>query len=95
VKNLYLNTDLGTLDRSDAPPVSAITPAWRARPSRELLGRRIRTVSIDDLSQPRKHGSGDRDLSQHKELRTARGRLRGALTLGSKGGNLHSDPGLG
>jgi hypothetical protein len=46
----------------------------------------------------RSHGSTGRVTgicSQHKELRTARGRLRGALTLGSKGGNLHSDPGLG
>ena len=73
LNNLYLNTDLGTLDLlGRITGIGDFTRVARDAIEIELLGRRIRAISLDDLITAREALGRDKDLIAAKELRAIR-----------------------
>jgi hypothetical protein len=75
--NLYLNTDLGTLDLvSRITGVGDYQRVAREAVEVELFGRRVRAISLDDLIAAKEALGRDKDLIAAKELRAIREKLR-------------------
>lgn len=78
LNNLYLNTDLGTLDLlGSITGIGDYARVARDAVEIELLGRRIRAISLDDLITAKEALGRDKDLLAAKELRAIRAKLRG------------------
>lgn len=78
LSNLYLNTDLGTLDLlGSITGVGDYTRVASNAIEIDLLGRRIRAISLDDLIAAKEALGRDKDLLVVKELRVIRDKLRG------------------
>jgi predicted nucleotidyltransferase len=76
--NLYLNTDLGTLDvLGSITGVGDYERVARNAVQIELFGRRVRAISLDDLIAAKEALGRDKDLITAKELRAIRKKLRG------------------
>jgi len=77
LNNLYLNTDLGTLDLlGNITGVGDYSRVARNAVEIELLGRRIRAISLDDLIAAKEALGREKDLIAAKELRAIRDTLR-------------------
>jgi len=77
--NLYLNTDLGTLDLlGSITGVGDFERVAHGAVTIELFGRRVRAISLDDLIAAKEALGRDKDLIAAKELRAIRETLRGA-----------------
>lgn len=75
--NLYLNTDLGTLDvLGTITGVGDYARVARDAVEVELFGRRVRAISLDDLIAAKEALGRDKDLIAAKELRAIREKLR-------------------
>ena len=75
--NLYLNTDLGTLDLlSRITGVGDYARVARDAVEVELFGRRVRAISLDDLIAAKEALGRDKDLIAAKELRAIRRETR-------------------
>jgi predicted nucleotidyltransferase len=75
--NLYLNTDLGTLDLiGRITGVGDYERVARQAVEIELFGRRVRAISLDDLIAAKEALGRDKDLIAAKELRAIREKLR-------------------
>jgi predicted nucleotidyltransferase len=75
--NLYLNTDLGTLDLlGNITGVGDYERVARGAVEIELFGRRVRAISLDDLIAAKEALGRDKDLIAAKELRAIREKLR-------------------
>ena len=75
--NLYLNTDLGTLDvLSRITGVGDYSRVSRDAVEVELFGRRVRAISLDDLIAAKEALGRDKDVIAAKELRAIREKLR-------------------
>lgn len=78
LNNLYLNTDVGTLDVLSAiTGVGDFERVARHAVDIELFGRRIRAMSLDDLIASKEAMGRDKDLLAAKELRAIREKLLG------------------
>lgn len=78
LKNLYLKTDLGTLDLlGSITGVGDFARVARDAVEIELFGRRVRAMSLDDLIASKEAMGRDKDLLAAKELRAIREKLRG------------------
>lgn len=76
--NLYLRTDLGTLDLlGSISGVGDYERVARDAVEVELFGRRVRAISLDDLIAAKEALGRDKDLMAAKELRAIREKLRG------------------
>jgi hypothetical protein len=76
VKNLYLETELGTVDiLSSILGVGDFSRVRAASIEIELFGRRCRVISIGDLIQAKEALARDKDLLAAKELRAIREKL--------------------
>jgi len=76
LKNLYLETELGTVDvLSSILGVGDFARVRSASIEIELFGRRCRVISIDDLIQAKEALARDKDLLAVKELRAIREKL--------------------
>ena len=76
--NLYLNTDLGTLDLlGRITGVGEYERVARDAVEVELFGRRVRAISLDDLIAAKEALGRDKDLIAAKELRAIREKLQG------------------
>jgi len=76
--NLYLNTDLGTLDMlGRITGVGTYERVAREAVEVELFGRKVRAISLDDLIAAKETLGRDKDLIAAKELRAIREKLRG------------------
>jgi len=76
--NLYLNTDLGTLDLlGRITGVGDYARVARDAVEVELFGRRVRAISLDDLIAAKEALGRDKDLIAAKELRAIREKVRG------------------
>jgi predicted nucleotidyltransferase len=76
--NLYLNTDLGTLDvLGRITGVGDYARVAREAVEIELFGRCVRAISLDDLIAAKEALGRDKDLIAAKELRAIREKLRG------------------
>jgi len=76
--NLYLNTDLGTLDLiGRVTGVGDYERVAQHAVEIELFGRRVRAIGLDDLITAKEALGRDKDLIAAKELRAIRERLRG------------------
>ena len=76
--NLYLNTDLGTLDLlSRITGVGDYARVVRDAIEVDLSGLRVRAISLDDLIAAKEALGRDKDLIAAKELRAVRRKLRG------------------
>jgi len=74
--NLYLNTDLGTLDLlGRVTGVGDYDRVARDAIEVELFGRRVRAISLDDLIAAKEALGRDKDLIVAKELRAIRKKL--------------------
>ena len=74
--NLYLNTDLGTLDLlSRITGVGDYARVARDAVEVELFGRRMRAIGLDDLIAAKEALGRDKDLIAAKELRAIREKL--------------------
>jgi predicted nucleotidyltransferase len=79
LNNLYLSTDLGTLDLlGSITGVGDYTRVARDAVEVELFGRRLRAISLDDLIRAKEALGRDKDLIAAKELRAIRDQIRGA-----------------
>lgn len=77
LNNLYLDTNLGTLDLlGSITGVGDFARVARNAVEVELFGRRIRAMSLDDLIASKEAMGRDKDLLAAKELRAIRERLR-------------------
>jgi hypothetical protein len=77
VKNLYLETELGTVDvLSSILGVGDFRRVRAASVEIELFGRHCRVISIDDLIQAKEALSRDKDRLAAKELRAIREKLK-------------------
>ena len=75
--NLYLNTDLGTLDLlSRITGVGDYARVARDAVDVELAGRHVRAIGLDDLIAAKEALGRDKDLIAAKELRAIRQKLR-------------------
>lgn len=75
--NLYLKTDLGTLDLlGSITGVGDYERVARDAVEIELFGRRVRAISLDDLIAAKEALGRDKDLIAAKELRAIREKLR-------------------
>ena len=75
--NLYLNTDLGTLDLlGRITGIGDYQRVARDAVEIELFGRRVRAISLDDLIGAKEAIGRDKDLIAAKELRAIREKLR-------------------
>jgi len=75
--NLYLNTDLGTLDLiGRITGVGDYERVAQHAVEIELFGRRVRAISLDDLIAAKEALGRDKDLIAAKELRAIREKLR-------------------
>jgi predicted nucleotidyltransferase len=75
--NLYLNTDLGTLDLlGRITGVGDYARVARDAVDVEIFGRRVRAISLDDLIAAKEALGRDKDLIAAKELRAIRETLR-------------------
>lgn len=75
LQNLYLNTDLGTLDLLGS--ITGVGDYDRVAGNAveiDLLGRRMRAISLDDLIAAKEALGRDKDLIVAKELRAIRER---------------------
>lgn len=78
LSNLYLSTDLGTLDLlGSITGVGDYARVARDAVEVELFGRRLRAISLDDLIRAKEALGRDKDLITAKELRAIREKLRG------------------
>jgi predicted nucleotidyltransferase len=78
LSNLYLSTDLGTLDLlGSITGVGDYARVARDAVDVELFGRRLRAISLDDLIRAKEALGRDKDLITAKELRAIREKLRG------------------
>lgn len=78
LNNLYLNTDLGTLDLlGSITGIGDYARVARDAVEIDLLGRRIRAISLDDLITAKEALGRDKDLIAAKELRAIREKLLG------------------
>jgi predicted nucleotidyltransferase len=78
VDNLYLGTDLGTLDLlGRITGVGDYERVARDAVEIELAGRRVRAISLDDLIAAKEALGRDKDLIAAKELRAIREKLHG------------------
>jgi predicted nucleotidyltransferase len=76
--NLYLNTDLGTLDLlGRIKGVGNYERVARDAIEIDLFGHRVRAISLDDLIAAKEALGRDKDLISAKELRAIREKLRG------------------
>ena len=74
--NLYLNTDLGTLDLlGRITGVGDYARVARDAVEVELFGRRMRAIGLDDLIAAKEALGRDKDLIAAKELRAIREKL--------------------
>ncbi|HJT99156.1 MAG TPA: hypothetical protein VJ696_12645 [Rhodanobacteraceae bacterium] len=79
LENLYLNTDLGTLDLlGRITGVGDYERVARGAVDIELFGRRVRAIGLDDLIAAKEALGRDKDLIAAKELRAIREKLHGA-----------------
>lgn len=77
LSNLYLNTDLGTLDLlGSISGVGDFARVARDAVEIELFGRRVRAISLDDLIAAKEALGRDKDRIAAKELRAIREKLR-------------------
>jgi predicted nucleotidyltransferase len=77
LENLYLDTDLGTLDLlSRITGVGDYARVARDAVEVELFGQRVRAISLDDLIAAKEALGRDKDLIAAKELRAIREKLR-------------------
>lgn len=77
LNNLYLDTDLGTLDLlGSITGVGDFDRVARDAVEMELFGRRIRAISLDDLIAAKEALGRDKDLIAAKELRAIREKIR-------------------
>jgi hypothetical protein len=77
VRNLYLETELGTVDiLSSILGVGDYDRVRAASIEIELLGHRCRVISMDDLIQAKETLGRDKDLLAAKELRAIREKLK-------------------
>jgi hypothetical protein len=75
--NLYLNTDLGTLDLlGRITGIGDYQRVARDAVEIELFGRCVRAISVDDLIAAKEALGRDKDLIAAKELRAIREKLR-------------------
>lgn len=75
LNNLYLNTDLGTLDvLGSITGIGDYARVASVAVDVELFGRRIRAISLDDLIAAKEALGRDKDLLVAKELRAIRDR---------------------
>ena len=75
--NLYLNTDLGTLDLlGRITGIGDYQRVVRDAVEIELFGRRVQAISLDDLIGAKEAIGRDKDLIVAKELRAIREKLR-------------------
>ena len=75
--NLYLDTDLGTLDLlGRITGVGDYERVTRDAVEIELFGRPVRAISLDDLIAAKEALGRDKDLIAAKELRAIREKLR-------------------
>lgn len=78
LSNLYLNTDLGTLDLlGSITGVGDYARVARDAVDIELFGRRVRAIGLDDLIAAKEALGRDKDLIAARELRVIREKLRG------------------
>jgi predicted nucleotidyltransferase len=76
LSNLHLNTDLGTLDLlGSITGVGGYDRVARDSIEIDLLGRRVRAISLDDLIAAKEALGRDKDLIAARELRAVRARL--------------------
>ena len=77
LSDLYLNTDLGTLDlRGTITGVGGFDRVASQAVEIELFGRRVRAICLDDLIAAKEALGRDKDLIAAKELRAIRETLR-------------------
>lgn len=77
--NLYLKTDLGTLDLlGSITGVGDYARVTRGAVEIELFGRRVRAIGLDDLIAAKEALGRDKDLLTARELRAIREKLRDA-----------------
>jgi predicted nucleotidyltransferase len=78
VKNLYLETEIGTVDiLSSILGVGDFERVRAASVDIVLFGRRCRVISLEDLIQAKEALGRDKDLLAAKELRHIQAKLRG------------------
>lgn len=86
VRNLYLETELGTVDLLSS--VLGVGDFERVRAGSveiEVFGRRCRVISLEDLIQAKEALSRDKDVLAAKELRAIREKLKAAQQAGAAG----------
>jgi hypothetical protein len=77
VKNLYLETELGTVDiLSSILGIGDFDRVRAASIEIELFGRRCRVISLEDLIRAKEALGRDKDLLAAKELRAIREKLK-------------------
>lgn len=78
VRNLYLNTDLGTLDvLGSITGVGGFRRVVEGAIEIELSGRRMRVIGLGDLIAAKEALGREKDLIVAKELRALRERMEG------------------
>ena len=93
VQNLYLETELGTVDLLSS--VLGVGDFERVRAGSveiEVFGRRCRVISLEDLIQAKEALSRDKDVLAAKELRAIREKLKAAQAAAAGPAPPSSDP---